>query len=263
MKLSTLVDVLSAATMSHAVDSPFEQPGGIFLVAPPGQLKTAILKQIEALPDTRAFSDMNTRDLLRVRDEIAARAVRAILFYDWQKIFERRVETAQNICGNVRALIDEGFTYDGEGTGNHQPVANAFALMAMTPACFRRNEDEWISNGFLRRVVVCAYRLEKPEMISEAIIQNIPMRFGVERFPIPIGKAVPQSVTEEESRWLLHSALRYQHSRQATGLTLMRKVWSMLRWRYRKQKVTDVSYEVMKDFAPSLGKKAVDLEIDI
>jgi hypothetical protein len=222
-----------------------------------------VLKQLEALPDTRAFSDMNTRDLMRVRDEIAARGVRALLFYDFQKIFERRLETAQNICGNIRALIDEGFVYDGEGTGNHQPMANAFALMAMTPACFRTHEDEWISNGMLRRVVVCAYRLERPEMISNSIIANIPMRFGVERFPIPIGKAVPQSVTEEESRWLLHSVLRYQHSRQATGLTLMRKVWSMLRWRYRKQKVTDISFDVMKDFAPSLGKKAVDLEIDI
>lgn len=249
--------------MSHAVDSPFEQAGGMFLVAPPGQLKTAVLKQLEALPDTRGFSDMNTRDLLRVRDEIAARSVRAILFYDWQKIFERRVETAQNICGNIRALIDEGFTYDGEGTGNHQPIASAFALMAMTPACFRRNEDEWIANGFLRRVVVCAYRLERPELISESIISNIPMRFGVERFPVPVGKAVPMSVTEAESRWLLNSVLRYQHSRQATGLTLMRKVWSMLRWRYRKQKVADMSRQVIEDFGPSLGKKAVDLEIDI
>ena len=110
IRLETFLTVLHAACLTHRVESNFKSRGGLLLVAPPGQMKTSMLSTLTDQHGVMGYSDMTTRTLVEARDYIASKKVHTLLLYDFQKIYERKSDTAANIVGSLRALVEEGFS---------------------------------------------------------------------------------------------------------------------------------------------------------
>jgi hypothetical protein len=260
--LSEMMDVLTAACVSWTVDCNFDNAGGIFLVSSPEQLKTTILAAMASIDGVHAESDLTTRKLTELRDRIAAKRIRTLLFYDFQKLYERRGEVASNIMGNLRSIMDEGFTNAGnESDSLADRQAKAFVMAAMTPDLVRAKTNEW-SSGISRRVLFSRFDLENPREITEAIHRDkkINLLKSVPLFQ-PLPGQVPMSATDGESR-MIERFISDQHG-TSTPLILMRKILSVMRWRNRALHRRDNSFQTLQNFSKTLKKGGCDVRIDL
>lgn len=246
--MSTLVEVSAAAAMSYQVDSRFDQRGGLILVSFPGHLKTSILKTIiSAVPKAVGYSDLTTQDLIDIKSEISQGLIQTIALYELQKIYERRPDTASNIIGNVRALMDEGFAGRGKDASF---LARAMILAATTPDSYDAHLKEWKSTGFSRRVLVCKYRLRHRDVVRDAIIEDEPLKLGRHvNFIAPMGQ-IPLKISYSES---LRLARMLHAQAEDTALILAKKIVSVLKWKAAAQHLKDNSMELFEDFSEGLN----------
>ena len=192
-----------------------------------------------------------------MHDEVEAKRIRTLLFYEFPKLYERRSETASNILGNIRSLIDEGFTGIAEQAGGS--MSSRCVIIAAMPLKFQRlHLDEWKENGLARRVLICKFRLRDPGAIREAIIAGKRLRLGGNSFVWPgaIGQ-IPLACNEDEGR-ILSSYLRDQPG-DTTPLILLKKMLSVLRWRAKRLHLKDNSMEILKKFSLSLSAHGDEL----
>lgn len=262
LKLSVLAHILSAMHLSSYVDSPFESRGGLMIVAPVAGLKTSLIKLLDEYPGVCGMSDLNTRSLKAVRDDIVAGKVRTLTIYDFQKIYERKGETASNIEGTLRSMTDEGFSsFSDEPQRAIQSVARVTLISAMPPKFYREHIEHWTETGLSRRMLWCVYKITNIEKLIEAVEswKRAELQSGL-RFGVPFEpKAIPMSSTTAE-RSEIRRMVRFQPD-QIMSLQIMIKIHSVLRWRCRKLKCEDESFDILRQFAESLQKQGGEVRI--
>lgn len=259
LRLTTMIEVLGAAAHVWAVDWPgFPQCGGIFLCAPPGQLKTFMVMSLENVPGTKGISDLTSRELDKTHAKIESKEIRTLLFYELPKIYERRSETSSNIMGHIRSLADEGFTGI---SASQSGIRSRCTIIAAMPLKFQRlHEAEWDDNGLGRRMIFCRFVLNKPEQIERAIVTGQKIKTAAS-FPVPFD-SIKMSVTEDESRELLMILKRGEQS-TGTPLVLLKKIVSVLRWKAKEMHRKDNAMELIREFARSMGRSGAEVEIDL
>ena len=259
VRLTTMIEFLGAAAHVWAVDWPgFPQHGGIFLGAPPGQLKTFMIQALENVPGTKGISDLTARELDKIHAKVEAREIRTLLFYELPKIYERRAETASNIMGHLRSLVDEGFT----GLSNSQTgIKSRCAIIAAMPLKFQRlHEAEWDDNGLGRRMIFSRFVLSRPEVIERAIITGQRIKTSAS-FPVPFDP-IKMLVTEDESSEILTILKRGEQS-SSTPFIMLKKIVSVLRWKCKEMHRKDNAMELVREFSRSMGRSGAEVEIDI
>jgi hypothetical protein len=259
LRLTTLVEVLAAAAHTWAVEWPgFPQQGGIFLGAPPGQLKTFMIMALENVPGTKGVSDLTSRELDKLHARIESKEIRTLLFFELPKIYERRLDTASNIMGHIRSLVDEGFT----GVSSSQAgIRSRCTVIAAMPLKFQRaHEAEWDDNGLSRRMIFSRFILKHPEVIERAIVTGTKIKTRMS-FPVPLDP-IRMSVTHEEGKELLLILKRGEQS-SSTPFVLLKKIVSVLRWKAKELHRRDDSMETIREFAKSMGRSGAEVEIDL
>jgi len=222
-----------------------------------------MLRAIEDQPGVQAYSDITTTGLVEARDMIASKKIQTLLFYDLQKLYERKQETAANIIGSLRALMDEGFTTAAfeKSTGIIQMRARALVLAATTPAMYRRQMGDWDETGFSRRLIFSVYSLQNPELIVKAIMADKPLELvGLSSVNVPFNLSIPleeRSGDENELRKLLRRGQRGEE----IPLILLRKILAVLRWKAREQHAKDFSLDVVREFGKSMKDEGVEVEL--
>lgn len=266
MKISTLIEVISAAHVSYNlrnVPPEWEQRGGIMLVAPPGNMKTAIITTaLSEYPNALLYSDLNVRQLVIIADEIANKKYRTLAFPDYEKIYKRDSDTSANVEGHIAAMAEEGFSHASfEDKRMFKREARALIVCGMVETLYRRKFMQWNGDGFQRRFLWCHYQIGEPEIISKAIHDWKPISFGdVPLLTMSLDK-IPFDVTDEESKHIL-TMLTDHEGGQASPFVLMKKIFAVLKWRHRKQKDgTLKALSVLADFATCLSRRGGDLEI--
>jgi len=258
MKLSTMIEVLGAAAHVWIVDwHGFKQQGGIFLCAPPGQLKTFLLSSLENIPGVRGISDLTSRELDKLHSKIESREIKTLAFYELPKIYERNPVTSTNIMGHIRSLVDEGFTGI---SANQSGIRSRCTVIAAMPLKFQRaHEAEWDENGMSRRVIFCRFILDRPEQIERAVVdgKRISARTS---FPTPF-ECIPLNVTKEESTELL-SILKRGDQATGTPLILLKKIVTVLRWKAREMHRKDNSMDLVREFSESMYRGGAEVAID-
>lgn len=267
MKLTTLLEVLWASTITHRVESKFRSRGGVFVVAPPGHLKTSILHTLETQIGVSSYSDMVSNDLSEARDLIAANKIHTLIFYDFQKLYERRADTAANIIGNLRSVVDEGFTMTtiergrSGGKSPNMRRARALLLAATTPKFVRLKLGEWRDSGFARRFLFCNFQLKHPSVVVDAILRDAPIEFSLRGIGIPANLEIPMDVTMGDESFLM-DCLKHQEGDEVP-LILLKKTLAVLRWKYKSiSHPDDRGLQIMQDFSESLGPEGADLIVD-
>lgn len=260
MQLETMIEVLYAAHLSYRVQSRFPSRGGLFLVSPPGHLKTSVLNILNPLMGVVGFSDIQSNNLAQAREQICGNKITTLLLYDVQKIFERRIDTAYHIMGNLRAMMDEGFTSVSQENMSDQLItrrARALVIGACTPTFVQTHFNRWVEDGFQRRVLFSHYVLKNPERIKQAIMDDRPIQLpGIGWMPANL--VIEYKPAKIDESFLL-GLLRKQ--REDVPLILLRKILAVLRWKYDKLRKKNKAYEILEDFRESLIDEGAEVTI--
>lgn len=262
MKVSSLIEILSAAHLSAYVDGPFDGRGGIMLVAPPGTLKTTIIKLLDVFPNCCVLSDINVPTLNDMREDIANNRIRTLAFGELEKLYARHPATASNIEGILKAMVEEGFrhaAYDDQRMECRE--AKCLLVAGMTQQLYRRKFKQWMDDGFARRFLWSHFVLEYPDIILEAIDRwkrirlTEPVVFGV-----PAGHKIEYQVTDRETKWL--RSLLPRRIDPAAAYILLKKILCVLYMRYPRSKYGDRALSIIEDFSESLQPRGANLQID-
>jgi hypothetical protein len=257
MKVTTLIEIISAAHVTKFIESPWHSRGGIFLVGPPGSLKTTIIKNALAeYPDTILMSDVNVNSLTVLRNSLIGGRYNTLGFGEFEKIYQRNPASASNVEGHLRAMVEEGF----DRTSFEDPrmsgmSARCLLIGGITPTCYAQKYLHWENSGFARRFLWCHYRLANPDEITNAIHRWTPIVFGKISHALPANRIIPFKISSEHSRWLSH-VLDTQPDK-GTPYILLKKIFRVLEWRYSKKK----AIEIIRDFAPSLSKSGTEVTL--
>lgn len=237
------------------------------LISPPGQLKTSLLLSLSEQRGVIGYSDITSTNLVEARDSFASHKAHTMLLYDMQKLYERRADTASNIEGNIRSIMDEGFTtaaFEQSSNGLIQQSARAFVLAAGTPAFYRKHLKSWDESGVSRRMLFSVFSLDKPELLEEAVMQENPIEFKMVEVPIPANLSIPLSMLPANGRLSSDADfIRYCLGKQVekVPIIIMKKILAVLRWKYNRLKQKDRSREILGEFSESLKGEGASLTL--
>lgn len=229
------------------------------LVAPPAALKTSVLEFLSEYPSVMLLSDINVQTLTKLRGDISSEQISLLGFVEMEKIYQRHASVASNVEGHLKSFVDEGFRH-ASFEDQRTPImpARCSIVGCMTPTFYNKKITQWFDDGFARRFVWCHYRLDNPELILDAIKRWSLLELdGDFTYRVPTNRRIKFSL-EEKDLQLLDRMLRF-HKNRETPLILMSKIACALRWKYDKQ--PDKWLDILKDFAPSLGKEGAIVTI--
>jgi hypothetical protein len=230
MTPQTLIEVIDCAHLTAFIHSPFPQRGAMMIVGPPGVLKTTFIRvALSEYPSALSLGDMNINSLMKLRDSLVSGRYRTIAFPEYEKLYQRKADTASNIEGTIKALIEEGFGRASfEEMDAITTTARALVIGAMTYEFYNRKITAWRESGFRRRVLWIGITLANPDRLMEAIrkwelieIDGIPRRYPT--------KEIPFNVTDKESR-IIENMLKGQW--EVTPYVLLKKILAVLKWKY-------------------------------
>jgi hypothetical protein len=248
MKLSTLVEILNAVHLSRYVESPYIQRGGIMLVAPPASLKSSMLQFLTEYPSVMVISDLNVQSFNTMRSDIVAGHVSTLVFSDLEKLYQRHSSVSSNLEGHIKAIADEGFRRPSFQDQRAICIpAHAAVIACMTEDFYERKISQWLNDGFARRFIWAHYALQNPELILDALDKGQLVSLTGNGFSplIPASKQIDGKLSSEESA-IVARILRF-HRQRETSTILMRKMVSVLKWKFKKE-----WKDIVHDFAQSL-----------
>ena len=257
------MEVLIAADFTYFVDGQqFPERGGIMLVSPPGNWKSTVIKESYKpySPHALILSDVNVDTLNRMMPHMANGSIRTLALPAFEKIYERNPMTASNIEGHLKALVDEGF---GHASFRDQRMlaqmeARCLVVGGCVLSCYVKNFSHWDDNGFTRRFIWSSFQLQDPELLTRAIHNWQRIQFE-ERVPSVPRTKIKMTVTEHESNEL--KSLIDKQGCGATPYALMKKILSVLKWKFNKTGEEKEPMKIMRDFGTSLGTKMAKLEM--
>jgi len=226
------------------------------LVGPPGMLKTTIIRQaLSPYPSALSLSDLNINSLMSIRESLIAGRYSTIAFGEFEKLYARRADTAANIEGVIKQLIEEGFTRASfEEQDCITTTARTLVIGAMTYNFYSNRITGWRESGFKRRFIWSGIKLKDPLKLMEAIrkwelidIDGIPRRYTA--------KPIPFDVTEDESK-KLEKLIRGQW--EPTVYVLLKKIFAVLKWKHKDAKH---AMNLVESFCESTRGDLAEVEI--
>lgn len=261
-----LVDAICATHLAHLVDGNLEQRGGLFLVGPPGALKSTMTEALSQYPDTLLLSDINITSLLNFRDALTGGSVSSLVFTEFAKIYERNASTAVNVEGTLRALASEGFaaaSFEDQRIARRK--AYATIIGAMPPKIQDRHYVRWNDSGFNRRFLWAVYGLKGGYVLDEAASNLQRLDFGIRdviRVP-PIGRTIPMLLSNAERQRvqiLVKNQPGGSHTQQIQMLT---RIWAVLKWWYTECGTPKQADYTIEAFSLALSREGTDLDLTV
>lgn len=258
------LSVLSAIHLSSYVDSPFKDRGGLWLVGPPGSLKTTCVDFLDDnFSDALVLSDVNVQTLTKMKDRISGGAIRTLVFSEWQKIYDRHPSVSSGIEGTIRAFAAEGFTAASfEDASISRVKAEATIIGAMTNATREKRSSGWEESGFSRRFLWSLMKLKDPHALERAVVKGELIEIAQGESPRPpVSGSIPNWTTIEERRQIAHWC-KYQPSPHNSQVALLVKAWAVMKWWARTQRRSETNaFKSLARFAKSLGREGVAVEV--
>lgn len=227
------------------------------LVAPPGHLKSTIIKESLVLyPDTLSLSDLNVSSLSHLKTSLVSGRYNSIGFGEFEKLYERNPGSAANLEGHLRALVEEGFDKMSFQSPEMIGVTARVLLVAgITPVIYTKRWQPWLDSGFARRFIWSHFKLADEDAIVRAIRDWKKISFGKVSSAVPANKSIEYAVQKKDAR-TLESMLDHQPSKE-TPYTLLKKIFCVLVWRYGRKK----AFNILHDFSESLQRGGATLYI--
>src|SRR5215831_9904025 len=235
MKTQTMLEILDSAHLTKYVKGPFPQRGGMFLIGPPGSLRTTFMEDVlENHPDALVVGDLNIQTLLRLRSDFRSGRYSTLAFTEFAKLYARRADTAANVEMAIQQLVEEGYR---NPSFNDQRMSvsksRCFVVAAITEAFYAKKFSEWEESGFLRRFLWVNVALANGHLLMDAVARWQLLDLGNYQSKTPGNKFIPMHTTEGENHEL--RVMLKEQPGETTPFVLMKKMLSVLKWKYAKQ----------------------------
>jgi len=258
VRISSLIQVLSAAHLTYAIDGvpeAFSQRGGIMLVSPPENLKTQAVSCLRHYPNALVLGDITTLQAVKLRTEIASGRYQSLVLTEVEKLYKRDMSTSANIEGILQAMVEEGFGHAAfEDKSVFVRQAKCLVIGALVEDSYSRHYPTWKKDGFARRFLWSHYILKDRNALIQSIGNWKPLVLSEEDLPLIPGDSIPWTVTKPEARECLRMISTQEGT--STPFVLVQKILCVLKWRYRNMGSAGVdrAMTVLKDFGQSLNK---------
>jgi len=264
MHVSSLLRLTCALQYTYLVDSPFKQRGGFFLIAGPGNMKSALVESsVKPFSNALCYSDLTLKQLAVLRSPIANGSYQTLGFLELEKLYARQSSVAMNLEGVIKAMVEEGFSHFAfEDKRLWVPTARCYVIASVLDSLYTLHGARWTDNGFLRRFLQFKYVLsfKAKEKVHHAVhvgelIEMPPM------FPIP-STPIKFDVTMQESKHL--ADILGSDDMIFTPLNLLRKALVILKWVHRQTKNgkrLPTPMEYIDDLKDGLGKNGGSLDL--
>lgn len=263
MKLYSLIEILTAAHLSAFVESEqFPERSGIMLIAPPGNFKSTVIKKSYQpyMPQAMVLSDVNVETLNKLKNHMATGQVKTLALPALEKVYERNPQTAQNVEGHIKAMVDEGFSLasfqDHRMLG--QVEARAMVCGGIVQSCYQQHFSKWDENGFVRRFVWSSFQLADPSVLTRAVHNWERIEFQ-NRLPVVPQGLIRMTCSDQESDEI--RVLMAQQNCEATPYALMKKILCVLKWKFSAKSEKKIPMTIIRDFGTSLGQRMAKLEL--
>jgi hypothetical protein len=248
MKVASVMEVCSASHVALYVEGPFEQRGSLMFVAPPGALKSTLIREsLSFYPDVISLSDLNVASLGHLKTALISGKYNSIAFGEFEKLYERNPGSAINLEGHIRALIEEGFDKMSYQTPEMNSVkARVLVVGGITPFAYEKRYQGWLNSGFARRFIWSHWRLNDEATVTKAIREWKKINFGKVSSMVPANRTIKYCVQKRDHA-ILEKHLDFQPSKE-TPYVLYKKIFCVLVWRYGRGK----ALRILEDFSESL-----------
>lgn len=254
VKISTLIECVKAAHLSSYVQSDFPHSAGLFVVGPPGVMKTTILKALDGYESTLTLSDVNSKILHTViKSQLTNNSVKSLVLPEVQRIYERDPRTAAGVEGTIRALVEEGFS----GASFEDPTvsrftARAFVVGAMTDKFRDENWQRWNDSGFARRFLWVLVRLADPSILMDAVELGRLAMVADDVVPMPTPPMGNIPPLEPILRKRIRPLVRKQPHPSNVQFELLCRMAAVLKFYYKRNKIKRDAIETIIEFGGSL-----------
>jgi hypothetical protein len=246
------------------VEGSLEHRGGLFLIGPPGALKSTLTEALSQYTDTLLLSDINITSLLNFRDALTGGQINTLVFAEYAKIYERNPQTAVNVEGTLRALASEGFAAASfEDQRINRRRAYATIIGAMPTKIQSRHFIRWDESGFNRRFLWAVYGLKGAYILDDAASNLEQLDFGVRdviRVP-PFMRQIPNLLDESEKRRAQALVKNQPGNSHTQQIQILVRMWAVLKWWYLECGVPEETERTLTEFAKALSKEGTDLDL--
>lgn len=245
-----MIEFLDAAHNTIYVQSEFEQRGCVMLLGQPGGLKTTMIEiALNYHPNAALLGDLNVSSLSEIRAQLISNRYSTLAFPEYEKLYQRKSDSAINMEGILKQIIEEGFTRTSFETQDAVTAkARALVVGAMTHDFYMRRIGGWNKSGFARRILWSSITMRDPNKLMRAVREW--RKINIDGIPrMTPAQDIPMNVTKEESE-KIEKAIKQQW--EVTPYVLLKKVMTILKWKYAKNPKR--AWDIFDDFAPSLSK---------
>lgn len=198
--------------------TPRVKPANLLLVSEPGRGKTELLDRFRPNTNLEFRSDLTVRGLWRLLDRARDGFCSHIGATEFQKFFQRRASTAEQMLGTLVQAMEEGV--DKIDVGSKQirmsPPARIGLIGAITHGTLDKKQEYLGELGFLSRTAVIPWELPLEEMkeimcrISDGTTDLQPVRLVLPDRAVAV--AVPPDISHRVQKYVLqywkHESLR-------------------------------------------------------
>ena len=250
-----IIETLIAAHFTSYVESPFDERGGIFLVTPPQQLKSSMLKKLKIFPDAMVVSDLNYQQVNIVREDMCSGRYKTLAFVEFNKVYQRNASTSSNLEGVIASLVCEGWSGPPhEDQRAARDESRCLVIGGMTKSTYIARLKGWMENGFAQRFLWVHYRLEDDSLIGDAIENQEPIDLSGDIWIQPNGPIKFNLDAKEKS--VIREWMANQPGNEKLPYSLMLKIACVLKWRYAKSKRNNqLHMAVLEQFARLLQNR--------
>lgn len=254
VNVSTLLECVKAAHLSTYVTSPFQQTSGLFLVGPPGVMKTTILRALDPYESVLTLSDVNSKVLTSIiKGQLTSNTIKTLVLPEVQRIYERDPRTAAGVEGTIRSLVEEGY----HGASYEDPtvtrfIARACVIGAMTDKFRDLNWTRWQDSGFARRFMWCLVRLGDPAILMNAVESGrlATVKNDVVQMPTPAMGGIPP--IDAAMRKKIRPLVRKQPKPANVQYEMLCRMAAVLAFYYSKAKSKKDPLETIQEFGNSI-----------
>lgn len=231
--ITVIIENLIAAHFTSYVQSPFSERSGIFLVTPPQQLKSSIIKKLKLFPDAMVVSDLNYQQVNVIREDMCVGKYNTLGFVEFNKVYQRNPATAVNLEGTIASLVCEGWSGPPhEDQRAARDEARCLVIGGMTKSTYAQRLKQWMENGFAQRFLWAHYKLEDNAIIGDAIAAQEPIDLSGDVWTQPNGP-IRWNLDDRETR-TIRKWVANQPGGERLPFSLMLKMACVLKWRYQK-----------------------------
>jgi hypothetical protein len=216
VRISTFMECVKAAHLSSYVQSEFQQTAGMFIVGPPGVMKTTILRALDSYESVLTLSDVNSKVL----------------------------------HGIIKSEGFSGASFEDPTVSRF--TARALVIGAMTDKFRDDNWQRWNDSGFARRFLWCLIRLGDPSILMNAVEMGrmAMVQDDVVAMPTPPLGQIP--ALESHLRKRLRSLVRKQPKPSNVQYELLCRMAAVLDFYYKRNKVKKDAIETLHEFGGAI-----------